>query len=144
MSSKGGSKLQDVPLKRTNTNRTTPGTSVFVKDLFYKVIMAPMPLPARSKRLLSCQWPVRRKQAPSRTSVLAAVRKSIEALALVNPQVGFTLTDLERDEPDAGRILSLRPGKERGPLDVWKRLWGEAGVEVSGEKCAFALELRSQ
>jgi hypothetical protein len=129
--SQGGSRLTDEPSVRDS--RTTPGTTVFVRDLFYKVPTAPAS-GFSFQHELNCifQLPVRRKSAPPRTSILATIRKNIELLALVNPHVGFTLTDLERDDPDAGRILTVRPDKEGSSLDVWRRLWGDTGVEASG------------
>lgn len=62
-------------------HRSSPGTTVIVRDLFFK-------------------WPVRRKQAESSSSFAVAtisqIRRLLEALAIFNHNVAFQVYDLDR------------------------------------------------
>lgn len=62
-------------------SRGKPGTVVHVRDLFYK-------------------WPVRRKQidgsSSHRTSTTGHIVRAMQCLAIINPEVSFTVTDLDK------------------------------------------------
>ena len=74
------------------SDRHTCGTTISVRDLFYR-------------------WPVRQKQASasssSRQAVLTEIRRGIEQLAIINPGTAFSIMDMER--PDADSALLTLP-----------------------------------
>ncbi|KAJ3528608.1 hypothetical protein NM688_g7975 [Phlebia brevispora] len=94
--SKGGEVLYNGPAVRWR--RESPGTVVCVRDMFYNL-------------------PVRRRSHPSAARTLELVRKELEALALVSPQVSFSLENTNRasrSRPDRGRVMAVP--KARGLL----------------------------
>jgi DNA mismatch repair protein MLH3 len=101
-------------------HRSSAGTSVIVRDLFYK-------------------WPVRRKQAESSTSFAAAtlnqIRRHLEALAIINHSVAFQVYDLGRPDSNAipGRILTTTASSSMS--DCIASLHGKHLVKVRPAAC---------
>ncbi|KAF7290914.1 Mismatch repair-related protein [Mycena chlorophos] len=85
--------------------RESPGTTVCVRDAFYNL-------------------PVRRRSHPSPTRTIDAIRRQIEAFALVFPGVSFTLenTHNTKDEKD----MVLRIPKTSSILSAFRHLYGRA------------------
>ncbi|CAG8461839.1 17223_t:CDS:10 [Dentiscutata heterogama] len=86
---KGGLRLQLGPTR--NSERAKPGTIAIIRDLFYT-------------------YPVRRKMQSVNTitNELENVKKAVEILALINPQVAFTLVDASIDR----KIVNTRKNLE--------------------------------
>ncbi|CAG8566095.1 17683_t:CDS:10, partial [Gigaspora margarita] len=86
---KGGHRLQLGPTR--NSERAKPGTIAIIRDLFY-------------------MYPVRRKMQSINTlaNELENVKKAVEILALINPQVAFTLVDASIDR----KIVNTRKNLE--------------------------------
>ncbi|CAG8470443.1 13986_t:CDS:10 [Acaulospora colombiana] len=96
---KGGIRLQHGPTR--NNKRTKPGTTIIIRDLFY-------------------MFPVRRN---SQTDSLLAnelenVKRAIEATALTQPQVTFTLVDASIDS----KIITTR--KTTSNISTFRQLFG--------------------
>nr|GAT45012.1 mismatch repair-related protein [Mycena chlorophos] len=85
--------------------RESPGTTVCVREAFYNL-------------------PVRRRSHPSPTRTIDAIRRQIEAFALVFPSVSFTLenTHNTKDEKD----MVLRIPKTSSILSAFRHLYGRA------------------
>ncbi|GAA5980265.1 hypothetical protein JCM11641_005523 [Rhodosporidiobolus odoratus] len=100
----------------TGVQRTGQGTTVCVRDIFWK-------------------FPVRRRpleKASAEQTLRTFLRTSLATLALVHPAVSFSLVDttssLSASLGEGKTILHLSKATE-GVLGRWKQLWGRAGVE---------------
>ncbi|GAA5920751.1 hypothetical protein JCM1841_004163 [Sporobolomyces salmonicolor] len=100
----------------SSIKRTAQGTTVWVRDIFYK-------------------WPVRRRplSTPSaQLSLLSSFRSALATLSLVHPSVSFSLADTTRSPTSAScepkRLLAV-PKSTEGTLGRWRQLWGRAGAE---------------
>ncbi|GAA5949089.1 hypothetical protein JCM21900_004855 [Sporobolomyces salmonicolor] len=100
----------------SSIKRTGQGTTVWVRDIFYK-------------------WPVRRRplSTPSaQLSLLSSFRSALATLSLVHPSVSFSLADTTRSPASASRepkrLLAV-PQSTEGTLGRWRQLWGRAGAE---------------
>ncbi|GAA5859668.1 hypothetical protein JCM1840_006400 [Sporobolomyces johnsonii] len=96
--------------------RTTQGTTVWVRDIFYK-------------------WPVRRRPLSTpaaQLSLLSSFRSSLATLSLLHPSVSFSLADTTTSSTSASsepkRLLAV-PKSTEGTLGRWRQLWGRAGAE---------------
>ncbi|CAG8481795.1 35105_t:CDS:10, partial [Racocetra persica] len=99
---KGGLRLQLGPTR--NSKRAKPGTITIIRDLFYT-------------------YPVRRKQQSVNTlaNELENVKKAVEILALINPQVAFTLVDASMDS----KIVNTRKTSSPIPaISTFRQLYG--------------------
>ncbi|RIB18155.1 hypothetical protein C2G38_2185412 [Gigaspora rosea] len=99
---KGGHRLQLGPTR--NSERAKPGTIAIIRDLFY-------------------MYPVRRKMQSINTlaNELENVRKAVEILALINPQVAFTLVDASMDR----KIVNTRKASSTIPtISTFRQLYG--------------------
>ncbi|CAG8622153.1 24276_t:CDS:10 [Cetraspora pellucida] len=99
---KGGLRLQLGPTR--NSERAKPGTIAIIRDLFYT-------------------YPVRRKQQSVNTlaNELENVKKAVEILALINPQVAFTLVDASMDS----KIVNTRKTSSPIPIiSTFRQLYG--------------------
>ncbi|KZT24590.1 hypothetical protein NEOLEDRAFT_1170128 [Neolentinus lepideus HHB14362 ss-1] len=88
--------------------RQTPGTVVCVRDVFYNL-------------------PVRRMSHPPSTRTLEIVRKDLEQVALMFPEVTFSLEDSKKAENDGwtkGRIMTIP--KTGSTLATFKHIYGHA------------------
>ncbi|CAG8569636.1 14558_t:CDS:10, partial [Funneliformis mosseae] len=97
---KGGQRLQYGP---TRCRRRKSGTIIIIRDLFYT-------------------YPVRRKHLSENKFIneLENVKKSVESLALINPQVTFTLIDALRDR----KIVTTR--KVANSIYTFHQLFGSS------------------
>ncbi|KAI5476871.1 hypothetical protein MNV49_007105 [Pseudohyphozyma bogoriensis] len=94
------------------TKRSFAGTTVTVRDIFYK-------------------WPVRRRPLTTpaaRLNLITALKSSLSTLTLLHPEISFTLTDTSDESAGAKRLVAVARSKE-GVLGRWRQLWGRAGVE---------------
>ncbi|KAM0756638.1 hypothetical protein T439DRAFT_321333 [Meredithblackwellia eburnea MCA 4105] len=96
--------------------RPSKGTTVWVRDIYYK-------------------WPVRRRPfmtSSARQTLSSSIRSTLCTLSLLHPSVSFTLTEvcdtLAAEEGDAKRGFGVSKSSE-GVLGRWRQLWGRAGVE---------------
>ncbi|GBB86425.1 hypothetical protein RclHR1_12870007 [Rhizophagus clarus] len=98
---KGGKRLQCGPTR--SSKRKKPGTIIIIRDLFYT-------------------YPVRRKYISENafTNELENVKKSIESLALVHPQVTFTLVDASNDI----KIVTTR--RTATSISTFRQLFGSS------------------
>ncbi|GAA5926595.1 hypothetical protein JCM3775_001061 [Rhodotorula graminis] len=102
--------------ERAQVERTGPGTTVTVRDIFHKI-------------------PVRRRplaKPAAQASLLSSLRSTLASLALLHPHVAFSLTDTTTSlsslssEP---RTLVTVARSTEGVVGRWRQLWGRAGVE---------------
>ncbi|RIA92058.1 hypothetical protein C1645_766016 [Glomus cerebriforme] len=98
---KGGQRLQYGPTR--SSKRKKPGTIIIIRDLFYT-------------------YPVRRKHLSENDFIneLENVKKSVESLALINPQVTFTLVDASKDS----KIVTTR--KATSSISTFRQLFGSS------------------
>ncbi|CAG8487786.1 23819_t:CDS:10 [Dentiscutata erythropus] len=102
LNSIGGLRLQLGPTR--NSERAKPGTIAIIRDLFYT-------------------YPVRRKMQSVNTiaNELENVKKAVEILALINPQVAFTLVDASIDR----KIVNTRKASSTIPtISTFRQLYG--------------------
>ncbi|CAG8632555.1 394_t:CDS:2, partial [Cetraspora pellucida] len=108
---KGGLRLQLGPTR--NSERAKPGTIAIIRDLFYT-------------------YPVRRKQQSVNTlaNELENVKKAVEILALINPQVAFTLVDASMDS----KIVNTRKTSSSIPIiSTFRQLYGASLAQACME-----------
>ncbi|GAA5949571.1 hypothetical protein JCM3765_002708 [Sporobolomyces pararoseus] len=95
---------------KSRTKRDEAGTTVSVRDIFYK-------------------YPVRRKSLSTLTAqqtTICQIRSQLSIISLAHPRVSFHLVDTSSQQPK--NLLSVSRSVE-GVLGRWKQLWGRAGVE---------------
>ncbi|GAA5908309.1 uncharacterized protein JCM6883_004342 [Sporobolomyces salmoneus] len=95
---------------QARANRNEPGTTVSVRDIFYK-------------------YPVRRKSLSAlsaQLSTISQVRSQLSIISLAHPNVSFHLTDTSTNEVKS--LLSVSRSVQ-GVLGRWRQLWGRAGIE---------------
>ena len=103
--------------RSTAAFRSTTGTAIDIRDLFYK-------------------WPVRRKQADSSSSFrqasLSQIHRAISALAVASPHVAFKLEDLDKPEAgaDAPSSYSLNLPATFSDIQTFARIYGKIYAEV--------------
>lgn len=102
-------------LAKPHQQRVTSGTSVQVRDLFYK-------------------WPVRRKSAP--VNSLDQLKRYLQRIALLHPSISFRLVDLDDQTNRAGINVAVCDAY----IDRWAQLWGKS---LLGARRSFTYELRS-
>ncbi|CAH1757084.1 3095_t:CDS:10 [Entrophospora sp. SA101] len=85
---KGGNRLQYGPTR--NSKRKIPGTVVIIRDLFYS-------------------YPVRRKYKSANAMIndLESVKRTINVMALIHPNVTFTLVDSSKDAKIVTSSISI-------------------------------------
>ncbi|KAK7062063.1 mismatch repair-related protein [Favolaschia claudopus] len=116
---KGSTTLYTGPAVRWR--RESPGTTVCIRDAFYNL-------------------PVRRLSHPTPARTIDAIRREIEAFALVFPSVAFTCenTHSVKDEKD----MILRVPKTASTLAAFRHLYGRALVQHVEEINATSGELQ--
>ncbi|GAA5994097.1 hypothetical protein JCM5350_008092 [Sporobolomyces pararoseus] len=95
---------------KSRTNRDESGTTVSVRDIFYK-------------------YPVRRKSLSTlsaQQTIISQIRSQLSIISLAHPLVGFSLVDTSSRLPK--NLLSVSRSVE-GVLGRWRQLWGRAGIE---------------
>lgn len=143
---RGGVKLAQ---GKATTKRTAVGTTVWVRDIFYKVryrILCRL----QSSWKLTCktQWPVRRKPLTTPSARLALInlfRITLATIALVHPLISFSLHDLASSSSatSASKLLISVSRASKGMIGRWRQLWGRAGVEKIQEIEAWEDEGRT-
>ncbi|CAB4429445.1 unnamed protein product [Rhizophagus irregularis] len=98
---KGGQRLQCGPTR--SSRRKKPGTIIIIRDLFFT-------------------YPVRRKHLSENGFIneLENVKKSVESLALIHPQVTFTLVDASNDS----KIVTTK--KATTNISTFRQLFGSS------------------
>lgn len=147
---KGGRQLSQ---GKATSKRPSSGTTVWVRDIFYKVHCRRVPVEALPAEPSSTsQWPVRRRplSTPSaRNTLLSSFKQALSTMSLLHPAVAFSLTDTSESSSAAKRLVSV-PRSSEGVLGRWRQLWGRAGVEkvfqydVTEEEGSGSSELRAQ
>ncbi|GAA5834182.1 hypothetical protein JCM9279_004239 [Rhodotorula babjevae] len=103
-------------LEKAQVERTGPGTTVTVRDIFHK-------LPVRRRSLA---------KPAAQAALLSSLRSTLASLALLHPHVAFSLTDTTTSlsslssEP---RTLVAVARSTEGVVGRWRQLWGRAGIE---------------
>ncbi|GJJ07218.1 hypothetical protein Clacol_001418 [Clathrus columnatus] len=106
---KGGKSLYYGPAARWKHDRA--GTTVVVRDAFYNL-------------------PIRRRTHPNTSRTLELIRKDLECMALVFPQVAFSLENSSKEQIEGsrkGRILTIP--KTSSSLATFRHLFGKALCE---------------
>ncbi|KAJ7228296.1 hypothetical protein GGX14DRAFT_412547 [Mycena pura] len=124
---KGSKALYNGPA--TRWRRESPGTTVCIRDAFYNA----------SQRTPG-SLPVRRLSHPTPARTLDAIRRQIEAFALVFPNVSFTLENTHslKDEKD----ILLKIPKTTSMLTTFRHLYGRALAQHVDEIDVASEELR--
>ncbi|CAG8434863.1 760_t:CDS:10 [Diversispora eburnea] len=96
---KGGVRLQNGPTR--NNKQSKPGTIIIIRDLFYN-------------------YPVRRKNYSDNSLVneMEKVKRAIETIALIHPQITFILMDASKD----CKIISTR--KAISNISTFRQIFG--------------------
>ncbi|RHZ78209.1 hypothetical protein Glove_166g213 [Diversispora epigaea] len=96
---KGGVRLQNGPTR--NNKRSKPGSIIIIRDLFYN-------------------YPVRRKNHSDNSLVneMEKVKRAIETIALIHPQITFILMDASKD----CKIISTR--KAISNISIFRQIFG--------------------
>ncbi|CAI2175500.1 1264_t:CDS:10 [Funneliformis geosporum] len=113
---KGGQRLQYGPTR--SSRRKKPGTIIIIRDLFYT-------------------YPVRRKHLSENKFIneLENVKKSVESIALINPQVTFILIDALRDR----KIVTTR--KVTNSISTFRQLFGSSLAQSLEKYPVFFIHL---